>query len=350
MQALTRCRLLALVLGLATACVGPAWAQGANAPGDSRESRAVDALARMGAYLRSLKQFRLRATTTTDEVLDRGQKLQFGAVVDYRVRQPDGLRADLRNDRIQRQFYYDGVSLTQFAPKVGYYATVDAPGTIAAALEEANARYDLELPLADLFLWGTERAGLGQLQEAAFVGASSIGGVAVDHFAYRQSDVDWQIWIAQGAPTAALEARDHHQGRTRPTPVHCHASLGYAGKVRRHGLPLRRAVQREEDRPGYDATGKGLRGGADHAAAACRVPGVPVRVTAAMAWPQATQAAGRSIKNSTRTSVNGSVNAHGQAQAARRGMPTATDRSVDIDVDMDVQGDPGAGPCCRGRG
>ena len=193
------------MLALATVCAGAVWAPDTRAESDRREARAIEALGRMGTYLRSLKQFRIRATTTTDEVLEDGQKLQFGGVIDYRVRQPDGLRADLRNDRVQRQFYYDGVSFTQFAPKVGYYATVAAADTIAATLGQANAKFDLELPLADLFLWGTERAGIGEIREATLVGASSIGGVAVDHFAYRQDDVDWQIWIAQGTRPLPLK-------------------------------------------------------------------------------------------------------------------------------------------------
>jgi hypothetical protein len=47
------------------------------------------------------------------------------------------------------------------------------------------------------------------------------------------------------------------------------------------------------------------------------------------------EAAGRNIKNSTRTSVNTSVNGHGQAASGLPVTVIGTDRSVDLDVDVD---------------
>jgi hypothetical protein len=173
--------------------------QPTEAPAVERDTKAIDALTRMGAYLRSLKEFQVRSETSTDEVLTSGQKLQFGGSVDYRVRQPDRLRADVRNDRVHRQFYYDGATLTQYAPRVGYYATVNAPGTIAETLRQAYQKFDLNVPLADLFFWGTDKSGIDDIKEAAVIGPATVGGVECDHYAYRQDDVDWQIWIARGA-------------------------------------------------------------------------------------------------------------------------------------------------------
>src|SRR5882724_5222070 len=61
---------------------------------------ALSALEKMGGFLRTLKAFTVHADTSTDEVLaDTGQKIQFGSVVDYRVRPPDRLRADIASDR-----------------------------------------------------------------------------------------------------------------------------------------------------------------------------------------------------------------------------------------------------------
>ena len=73
---------------------------------------ATAALERMGAHLRTLKTFEVRAATTQDEVLDSGQKVQFGGTTDLKVRRPDRLRADVSSDRKQRQFFYDGKTVT----------------------------------------------------------------------------------------------------------------------------------------------------------------------------------------------------------------------------------------------
>jgi hypothetical protein len=165
----------------------------------TRDAKAMDALAAMGKYLRTLKSFSVRADTVTDEVLTTGQKLQFAGSVDYLVQTPNRFRAEVRNDRRERRFIYDGKTVTMYAPRMQYYGTVAAPATIAEALVVADQNYGISLPLADLFLWGTDKAGLEDIKEAQYIGPAKIGGKACDHFAFRQEGVDWQLWIQPGA-------------------------------------------------------------------------------------------------------------------------------------------------------
>jgi hypothetical protein len=152
----------------------------------------------MGAYLRTLKNFGVQGVGTRDEVLADGQKVQFGGTLNYLVRVPDGFRADIRTDRKQRQWIYDGKTLTIFAPRMNYFATVAAPHTIGEMLDSARYRYRFDMPLADLFFWGTNRDGMRDLKEAKYIGPAYIDGTDVDQYAFRQEDVDWQIWIERG--------------------------------------------------------------------------------------------------------------------------------------------------------
>jgi hypothetical protein len=160
--------------------------------------KAIDALKAMGAYLRTLKTFGLRSETTTDEVLDNGQKVQFGGTVDYLVRKPNAMRAEVVSDRKRRQYFYDGKTVTVYGPANRYYASTAAPPTITELLQFLDQKYDLDLPLADLFLWGTDKDGLDDIKSAINIGPSRIGGVDTDHYVFRQADVDWQIWIERG--------------------------------------------------------------------------------------------------------------------------------------------------------
>lgn len=168
------------------------------APAAEIDPKAIDALKAMGAELRKLKAFALRSETTIDEILDNGQKVQFGGTVDYRVRRPNGLRAEIVSDRRNRQFYFNGKTLTQYGPTNGYYATVAAPPTISELVQVLDEKYGVALPLADLFLWGTDKDGLDDIKSAIYIGPSRIGGVDCDHYVFRQADVDWQIWIERG--------------------------------------------------------------------------------------------------------------------------------------------------------
>ena len=160
---------------------------------------AIAALERMGAFLRQLKSMEIKGETATDEVLASGLLVTLGEQVDIKARRPDRLRVSRVSDRKTRELFYDGKTFTIYGPRAGYYAQVPAPPTIQQLIEAAGRRYGIEFPLADLFYWGTEKSGVADIRAATNVGPSTVGGALCDHFAFRQRDVDWQIWIQQGA-------------------------------------------------------------------------------------------------------------------------------------------------------
>jgi hypothetical protein len=51
------------------------------------------------------------------------------------------------------------------------------------------------MALRELFVWGTDAADLDALTGALNIGPATINGELCDHYAYRQEDVDWQLWI-----------------------------------------------------------------------------------------------------------------------------------------------------------
>lgn len=164
-----------------------------------RDPAVFDRLQQMGAYLRSLKSFQVLSQTTIDEVLASGQKVQFGGTIGYRYVAPDKLRAFLRTDRVWRDFYYDGKTLTQVAPRMNYYASVPLTGSVASLVGKLASDYEIDLPLADLFTWGTNEDSAQRVTSALRIGPASIDGADCDHFALRQDGVDWQVWVQRGA-------------------------------------------------------------------------------------------------------------------------------------------------------
>ena len=173
--------------------------QGGEVSATPSDTNPISALRSVGSYLRSLRSFSLDVDATKDEPLKDDQTLQFGGTVHYDVRTPDALHVELRTDRKYRDYIYDGKTLTVYAPRTGYYATVAAPPTIRALLDTATARYDLEFPVADIFLWGTDRADLDSIKASAYVGPANIRGRDCDQFTYRQTGVDWQLWVERGS-------------------------------------------------------------------------------------------------------------------------------------------------------
>ena len=153
----------------------------------------------MGAYLRTLKAFQVTSETSRDDVLQNGQKVTFGGTVNLLVSRPDRLRAEVVSDRQQRSYLYDGKSFTLWAQRVNYYATVPAPPTLAQLGTDLNNNYDIEIPLADLFYWGSEgSAAAAAITATVDVGPSQVEGVTCEHDAFRQNGADWQVWIQLG--------------------------------------------------------------------------------------------------------------------------------------------------------
>jgi len=161
------------------------------------DPEAMSALHKMGAFLRGQQKFSVRATFTTDDLLASGQKVQFNGSVELMVRRPDRLRMDIHGDRREQQLYYDGKSFTIYGQRVGYYASFPAPPTLAE-LKGVLEKRGVDLPLADLFYWGTDQDRSDEITGAAVIGASTVDGAACTHYAFRQKDVDWELWIEQG--------------------------------------------------------------------------------------------------------------------------------------------------------
>ncbi|HMF44582.1 MAG TPA: DUF2092 domain-containing protein, partial [Polyangia bacterium] len=181
---------------LALAAASPAHAKDTAKPAIDPE--AISALHKMGAFLRGQQAFVVQAKMTTDDVIGSGQKVQFGGAVELKVRRPDRMRMDIAGDRRNERVYYDGKTFTVYSERVGYYAAFPAPGTLDDLKDVLEKKYAFDLPLADLFYWGTEQDGSNAIQTAKKIGTSKVEGITCDHFAFRQKDVDWELWIEQG--------------------------------------------------------------------------------------------------------------------------------------------------------
>jgi len=167
-------------------------------PTSTIDPDAMTALNKMGTYLRTLEAFQIRADITSESVLDDGQKVQFASVTDLLVDKPNKLRMELNGDQQQRLFFYDGKTFTLYAQRMNLYATVPAPPTLVDLIDKLQDNFDIELPLVDMFYWGTPRSADKEIKVAMDVGPSSVAGVTCEQLAFRQPGIDWQIWIQKG--------------------------------------------------------------------------------------------------------------------------------------------------------
>lgn len=162
---------------------------------------AIQAMHEMSTYLRSLQKFSVNADVSFDEVLDNGQKVLLNKAVEINVERPSKLWSRVTTEYSQREFYYDGDMFTIYTPDLGYFASFATPATLGEVVKQAKNDYDIEVPIADLFLWGTTADASGDVDEAIIVGIDKVNGVSCNHFAFREKEIDWQICIQRdGVP------------------------------------------------------------------------------------------------------------------------------------------------------
>jgi len=207
-----------LCLGLTLACaISPVLAQAPSSPQSSTnmpqwasedpianegiiEDEAVDALREMSNFLMTANSMQIVSNGSLDVVTNSGQRIQLDGKTTYKVRKPAGFVIDYESDIKSRRFMYDGKNFTVYSPKLGFYSTVAAPATNREVLKTIYDKFGIALPLEDLFRWndGSNADRIQALKAAYNVGVSTIDGVVTDHYAFREDDVDWEVWIQQG--------------------------------------------------------------------------------------------------------------------------------------------------------
>jgi hypothetical protein len=202
-ECIYRLAVIAIIGAILLASFGPrAFAksgkQAASQPSSEVDPHAIDALKRMGGYLRSLQAAQVQAELSTDEVMDNGMIVQSSSKANMLASKPNRLRIEVNSDAGNRLYLYDGKSFTVWGQNTNYYATVPAPPTISELIDRVTERFDIDLPLVDLFRWGTDEEDAKKIKAAVDVGISTVEGVTCEQYTFHQDDIDWQIWIQLG--------------------------------------------------------------------------------------------------------------------------------------------------------
>jgi hypothetical protein len=75
------------------------------------------------------------------------------------------------------------------------------PDTIDRTLDVLAERYDMALPMGDLFYGSAEKALLSDTTTGGYVGTENVGDTPCVHLAFQDTGVDWELWLpVQGEP------------------------------------------------------------------------------------------------------------------------------------------------------
>jgi hypothetical protein len=154
---------------------------------------------KMCDFLKSQQQFTYKAEVADDEVYYGGKKLKYETDAEFFVHRPDQLRVNGVGDRVDKQFYIDGKTVTLYDKGHNAYATLEVPPDLEGALEKAHREFGIRVSLSDLAspdLWELMKK---HIKHSLYVGESRIRGVLCHHLSFDGENVQFQWWVDAGA-------------------------------------------------------------------------------------------------------------------------------------------------------
>jgi hypothetical protein len=167
--------------------------------GRADEADAKRLLKAMSDYLAAQKAMSFDYDVSLELVSTQQQKIGLASSGTLTLNRPDKLHLTRTGGFANVEMVFDGKMLTLLGKNTNLYTQVEAPGTIDQLVDVLRDKYHRPVPAADLLMSDPYKELMPEVNDAKDLGSGVIHGTECDHLAFRTKEVDWQIWIAQGA-------------------------------------------------------------------------------------------------------------------------------------------------------
>jgi len=160
------------------------------------EPKAIDVLKAASARLAAARALSFTAVVSYESPSVFGPSLVYTTRSDVTLQRPDKLRVVTPGDGPATEFYYDGKTMTAFAPTENLVATAVAPATIDATLAAAFDSAAIYFPFSDLVVADPYKDLAEGMEVAFYIGQSKeVGGTTTDMIAFANRNVFAQVWV-----------------------------------------------------------------------------------------------------------------------------------------------------------
>lgn len=182
------------------------------------EQYALDRLKQMSDKLVASESFSYRSESSIELESDAGQFVTFFTESEVALQRPNKLYVNVFGDSPHLQLYFDGNTASAFDIDKNIYAASAPLKTIDETLNFIMTKAQVNFPSADIMYSDPYAVMTKNLTDATVVGDSMVGGVEVEHFAYRDPAIDWEIWIAKGEKAVPMRlAMKYKQVERQPS-------------------------------------------------------------------------------------------------------------------------------------
>lgn len=163
------------------------------------DTKALAAIKRMSDTLAAAKSFTFKSSAILEVPAKTGQFITLFSNARVALQRPDKLRASMTGEAPPFDFYYDGKTVSAYAPGTKTCSIAKAPPTIDAMLPALEKETGIRFATAPLLLGNPYSVLADRLTSAVVVGPSMVRGTACDHLAFRSPGLNWEIWIDSGS-------------------------------------------------------------------------------------------------------------------------------------------------------
>lgn len=153
----------------------------------------------MSDYVTSQKNISFAFDSTIEVVTRQQQKIQFSSSGQVLLSRPDKIRATRTGGYADVELVFDGKTATLYGKHRNLYAQVDALGSVDQLVERMRSRLEVDMPGADLLMTTVFDDLMNGVIISSHIGRGVIEGIECEHLAFRNDDVDWQLWVEVGA-------------------------------------------------------------------------------------------------------------------------------------------------------
>ena len=163
------------------------------------ETQAKSLLKAMSDYLAAQKAISFDYDSNLELVSTQQQKIGLASSGTLTLNRPDKIHVMRTGGFANVEMVFDGKTLTLLGKNANLYAQLETPGTIDQLVDVLRDKYHRTVPAADLLMSDPYKELMPLVTDVKDLGSGVIHGIECDHLAFRTKEVDWQIWIAQGA-------------------------------------------------------------------------------------------------------------------------------------------------------
>ncbi len=188
------------------------------APAPIVQQHALDRLKQMSDKLIASNSFSYRSNSAVELQSETGQFVTFFTEAEVALQRPNKLHMKVSGDSPSLHLYFDGAKASAIDVDNNTYAVSTPLTNIDEMLNYIMSKAQISFPSADLMYSDPYAVMTKNLTDATVVGDSMINGIPVEHFAYREPTIDWEIWIAKGENALPLRlAMTYRQVENRPS-------------------------------------------------------------------------------------------------------------------------------------